>query len=75
MTLEEVRRLLYFRDRPYLACYEINALLDRHIARVDDQLRDLRRLEEYLREPRACCDTPRTAGDCGIPAELGSETA
>lgn len=72
MTLEEVRRLLYFRDRPDLACYEINDLLDRHIVRVEEQLGDLRRLQGYLRELRACCDTPRTAGDCGILSHLES---
>jgi Cd(II)/Pb(II)-responsive transcriptional regulator len=70
MTLEEVRRLLYFRDRPELACHEINQLLDRHIDHLGQQLRDLHRLEEYLRELRACCESPRTAGDCGILAGL-----
>jgi Predicted transcriptional regulators len=70
MTLEEVRRLLYFRDRPDLACHEINRLLDTHIARLEEQLRDLHRLEEYLRELRMCCESPRAAGDCGILAEL-----
>lgn len=71
MTLEEVRRLLYFRDRPDLACYEINELLDTHIARLEEQLAGLHRLEGYLRELRSCCDNPRTAGDCGILAGLG----
>lgn len=72
ITLEEVKRLLYFRDRPDLACHEINELLDTHIARVGKQLGELQRLEEYLRELRACCDSPRTAGDCGILASLDS---
>jgi Cd(II)/Pb(II)-responsive transcriptional regulator len=70
MTLEEVRRLLYFRDRPRLACHEINQLLDTHIEHLGEQLRDLHRLEEYLHELRACCESPRTAGDCGILARL-----
>jgi Cd(II)/Pb(II)-responsive transcriptional regulator len=72
MTLDEVTGLLYFRDRPDLACHEINQLLDTHIARLGKQLRDLHRLEQYLRELRACCDSPRTAGDCGILAQLDS---
>src|SRR5665647_1092119 len=59
MTLAEVRRLLYFRDRPDLACHEINQLLDTHIARLSEQLFELHRLEGYLRELRACCDSPR----------------
>ena len=72
MGLGEVQRLLYFRDRPELACHEINQLLDTHIAKVGEQFRELRRLEKYLLELRACCDTPRTAGDCGILAGLDS---
>jgi Cd(II)/Pb(II)-responsive transcriptional regulator len=72
MTLDEVRRLLYFRDRPELACLEINQLLDTHIARLEEKLRDLCRLEDYLRELRSCCDSPRTAGDCGILAGLNA---
>jgi Cd(II)/Pb(II)-responsive transcriptional regulator len=72
ITLEDVRRLLFFRDRPELACLEINELLDTHLARLDEQVEDLIRLRAYLRELRACCDTPRTAGDCGILAGLDS---
>lgn len=70
ITLDEVRRLLYFRDRPELACHEINELLDKHIARVDEQLAEMERLARALRGLRACCDNPRTAGDCGILATL-----
>ena len=72
MTLEEVRRLLYFRDRPDLVCSEINQLLDTHIARLGEQLRELRHLDGYLRDLRACCDGPRPAGTCGILAGLDS---
>ena len=69
-TLEEVRRLLYFRDLPQLACHEINQLLDTHIDHLGEQLRELHRLEEYLRELRGCCESPRMAGACGILARL-----
>jgi Cd(II)/Pb(II)-responsive transcriptional regulator len=72
MTLDDVHRLLYFRDRPELACLEINELLDTHIERLDEQVRQLLRLQQYLRELRTCCDSPRTAGDCGILAALDS---
>jgi len=75
MTLEDVRRLLYFRDRPELACLEVNELLDAHIAQVEERLRDLQRLSGQLRELRACCDDARTAGDCGILARLESAEA
>lgn len=72
MSLDDVRRLLYFRDRPDLACHEINELLDTHIAHLDEQVSELRGLQKYLRELRTCCDSPRTAGDCGILAALDS---
>lgn len=72
MTLEEVRRLLYFRDRPDMACHEINELLDAQILRLSDQISGLQALENSLRELRACCEGPRTAGDCGILARLDS---
>ena len=72
MTLDDVHRLLYFRDRPDLACLEINELLDTHIERLDEQVRELLRLQKYLRELRTCCDSPRAAGDCGILAALDS---
>ena len=72
MSLDDVRRLLYFRDRPELACLEINELLAVHIARLDEQVREMLRLQGYLRELRTCCDSPRTAGDCGILAALDS---
>ena len=72
MTLDDVHRLLYFRDRPDLACLEINELLDTHIKRLDEQVGELLRLQTYLRELRTCCDGPRTAGDCGILAALDS---
>ena len=72
MTLDDVHRLLYFRDRPDLACLEINELLDTHIERLDEQVSELLRLQQYLRELRTCCDSPRSAGDCGILAALDS---
>jgi Cd(II)/Pb(II)-responsive transcriptional regulator len=72
MALDDVRRLLHFRDRPELACHEINGLLDKHIMRVDEQVADLLRLADDLRRLRACCESPRTAGDCGILAHLNS---
>lgn len=72
MTLRDVRLLLHFRDQPDLACHEVNALLDTHIVRLEEQLDDLHRLRAYLAELRASCDDPRTAGDCGILARLES---
>jgi Cd(II)/Pb(II)-responsive transcriptional regulator len=70
IPLDEIRRLLYFRDRPELVCDEVNRLLDMHIARLRVQISNLQGLEHHLCALRDCCDTPRTAGDCGILAGL-----
>jgi Cd(II)/Pb(II)-responsive transcriptional regulator len=72
IPLDDIRRLLYSRNRPDLVCDEINQLIDTHIARLRAQISTLRGLENHLRGIRACCDTPRTAGDCGILAGLES---
>jgi Cd(II)/Pb(II)-responsive transcriptional regulator len=66
MTLEEIRQLLSFRDRPELDCGDVNSLVDSHIAQVRGKIRDLRELERELMELRRSCDTARTARECGI---------
>ena len=66
MTLEEIRQLLSFRDRPELDCGEVNSLVDSHIAQVRDKIKELRALERELTDLRRSCDTARTARECGI---------
>ena len=66
MTLDEIRQLLSFRDRPELDCGEVNALVDSHIAQVRAKIKDLRALERELMDLRRSCDTARTARECGI---------
>lgn len=66
MTLDEIRRLLSFRDRPELDCGEVNLLVDSHIAKVRAKIKELRELERELMDLRRSCDTARTARECGI---------
>ncbi|EKD96802.1 MAG: Cd(II)/Pb(II)-responsive transcriptional regulator 2 [uncultured bacterium] len=66
MTLNEVRTLLTFRDRPELDCGEVNDLVDDHISKVRIQIRALKELERELLELRRSCDTVRSAKECGI---------
>lgn len=66
MSLEEVRTLLTFRDRPELDCGEVNDLVDDHIAKVRVQIRALKDLERELLELRRSCDAVRPAKECGI---------
>ena len=66
MTLDEIRQLLSFRDRPELDCGEVNSLVDSHIAQVRAKIKELRALERELSDLRRSCDTARTARECGI---------
>ncbi|KPU95652.1 Cd(II)/Pb(II)-responsive transcriptional regulator [Variovorax paradoxus] len=66
MTLEEIRQLLNFRDRPELDCGEVNALVDSHIAQVRAKMKELRELERELMDLRRSCDSARTSRECGI---------
>ncbi|PZP90978.1 MAG: Cd(II)/Pb(II)-responsive transcriptional regulator [Variovorax paradoxus] len=66
MTLDEIRQLLSFRDRPELDCGEVNSLVDSHIAQVRAKIKELRELERELMDLLRSCDTARTARECGI---------
>ena len=66
MTLDEIRQLLNFRDRPELDCGEVNSLVDSHIAQVRAKIKELRELERELIDLRRSCNTARTALECGI---------
>lgn len=66
MTLEEIRNLLTFRDRPELDCGEVNELVDAHIVQVRSKIRELKALEQQLIELRHSCDTVRSARECGV---------
>ena len=66
MTLEEIRQLLSFRDRPERDCGEVNALVDSDIAQVRTKMKELRELERELMDLRRSCDTARTSRECGV---------
>lgn len=70
MSLAEIRALLALRDTPSDDCGEVNTLLDEHIARVAQRLRELRLLEAELKALRARCASPHAVADCGILNEL-----
>jgi len=70
MSLEEIRMLLGFHDRPEEICGDVIVLLDRHIAQVDARLTHLQTLKSQLRELRQLCGDGRAARDCGILKEL-----
>ncbi len=70
MSLDEVRVLLRFKDRPAEDCGDVNALLDEHIGHVSRRIKELKSLEGELRDLRQRCDAARSADQCGILSGL-----
>jgi Cd(II)/Pb(II)-responsive transcriptional regulator len=70
MSLDEIRVLLHFKDAPLEDCGEVNALLDQHIGHVTHRIRELRSLEQQLRELRDSCRSTQDAEHCGILNQL-----
>ena len=66
MTLDEIRVLLCFRDRPTDDCGGVNDLLDEHIGHVATRIRELRKLEKQLKALRKQCHGSRGIDECGI---------
>jgi Cd(II)/Pb(II)-responsive transcriptional regulator len=74
MTLDEIRSLLSFRDRPGEKCSEVNALLDEHIGHVASRIKELNLLGQKLRRLRSLCRKEQAVKDCGILQSLGNLT-
>jgi DNA-binding transcriptional MerR regulator len=72
MTLEEIRKLLKFRDAPHENCSEVNDLLDEHIGHVTHRIRELKSLAQNFRGLRSLCQQVQSTKDCGILQSLGS---
>ncbi|MES2047402.1 MAG: Cd(II)/Pb(II)-responsive transcriptional regulator [Pseudomonadota bacterium] len=72
MTLDEIRRLLQFRDAPETNCAEVNLLLDKHIGHVAHRIKELKALETQLRALRNRCQATQASKDCGILQSLAT---
>lgn len=75
MTLDEIRVLLRFKDRPEADCGDVNALLDAHIGHVAARIRNLRQLEKQLKALRQQCAGAGGAAHCGILGGLSQAAA
>jgi Cd(II)/Pb(II)-responsive transcriptional regulator len=75
MTLEEIRNLLRFRDRPNENCSQVDALLDEHIEHVATRIKELKLLQKSLRGLRSLCQKAQATKDCRILQSLGRPTA
>lgn len=69
ISLAEIRDLLAFNDKPTVNCDWINTLVDKHIADVDQQIKDLQHLKGHLEALRHKCSGGKK-GECGILENL-----
>jgi Cd(II)/Pb(II)-responsive transcriptional regulator len=65
IPLPDIRELLAFAAAPNRSCSQVNALLDEHIATVQQRLKALRALEKQLVALRRQCD-----GDTSHPCAI-----
>ncbi len=72
MTHDEVRALLVASDDPSSNCESVNALVDDHIAHVDERIAELTHLRQQLRELRQRCGGDAAVEECGIVQGLTS---
>lgn len=70
MSLEEIRVLLEYKDRPQENCGQVDQLLDEHIGHVVRRIKELRVLEKELRALKASCGANLAVQDCRILAGL-----
>lgn len=72
MTLDEIRKLLQFRDAPDDNCSEVNILLDKHIDHVAHRIKELENLKNQLKVLRNLCQSTQSRKDCGILQNLAT---
>ena len=66
MTLDEVRTLLQYWDKPEENCDEVNVLLDEHIEAVKIRMAEIAQLKQHLLVLRQKCASAAPAELCGI---------
>ena len=66
MTLDEVRTLLQYWDKPDENCGEVNSLLNEHIQAVENRIEKLMQLKQHLTILRQKCAREDLAESCGI---------
>ena len=70
MKLDEIRKLLAFRDRPQRDCTWVTELIDAHIINVDEQIKSLEHLKWHLENLRHNCAGGHSGEECGIMQSL-----
>ena len=66
IKLDEIKKLLAFRDQPQRNCAWITELINAHIKDVDKQIRSLKNLRHHLEHLRDRCADGQSGESCGI---------
>jgi Cd(II)/Pb(II)-responsive transcriptional regulator len=72
MSLEEIRTLLGFIDRPSRDCSPVDALVAEHLGHVRRRIAGLRQLERQLVLLQRACGHAKPHAVCGIVLALGT---
>jgi len=75
MSLEEVRTLLDFIDRPKADCSPVDALVAEHLRHVRSRMAELKALEKQLKLLQAACGHAKPRELCGIVLALSDGPA
>ena len=75
MDQSEIRRLLDLRARPPQDCAAVNAVIDEHIAHIDQRVAELRKLSKQLHKLRESCNEVSILENCKIIGALRTRSA
>ncbi len=70
MKLDDIRRLLTFRDNPQHDCTWVTELIDGHLENVNAQIRSLEHLKQHLEQLRDACGGNQDGTRCAIMQSL-----
>lgn len=73
IKLDEIKKLLAFRDKPQHDCTWITELISAHIKNVDKQMRSLKNLKRHLEHLRDRCADGHDGETCGIMQGLDDQ--
>jgi Cu(I)-responsive transcriptional regulator len=65
-TLDQVRDLLRLSSEKNQACSEVDRITNRHLAEVEQKIRDLQKLASELRRLGQCCHGKGRIAECRI---------
>lgn len=74
ISLHDIGKLLELRDRPTMACGEVDDLIDTHILQIETRIAELQQLKEQLLTIRHACEGGRSIASCEILKQLSSGT-